>query len=97
MSDSEAGRQREWERIRARYKEGDIIAGMVIREVEGGLLLNVGTRDSFAVFLPASQADTDRPSDLGSYVGQTLECKILKIDAARRNLVVSRRRLLQDG
>jgi small subunit ribosomal protein S1 len=96
MSDSDTGRQREWERIVARYREGDVIAGLVTREVNGGLLLNVGTVDDFAVFLPASQIDTCRPADLASYVGKSLECKILKIDTTRPNLVVSRRRLLAE-
>ena len=97
MSEDDTGREREWERILACYREGDVIAGLVTREVNGGLLLNVGTVDDFAVFLPASQADMGRPLDLGNYVGKTLECKILKIDATRRNLVVSRRRLLEEG
>lgn len=96
MSNSEAPQQPEWERILAQYSEGDIIAGVAIREVKGGLLLNVGTVDDFLVFLPASQADTRRPPDLASYIGKTLDCKILKIDEARRNLVLSRRRLLEE-
>jgi small subunit ribosomal protein S1 len=93
MSDGKDLRQQEWQRILAQYKEGDVIAGVVTREIKGGLLVNVGTVDDFLVFLPASQADTPEP---GSLLGKTLDCKILKIDEARRNLVVSRRQLLQE-
>ncbi|MBI1914352.1 MAG: S1 RNA-binding domain-containing protein, partial [Planctomycetes bacterium] len=45
---------------------------------------------------PASQVDIRRPPDIGDYIGRTIECKILKIDEARRNIVVSRRKLLED-
>ena len=97
MSESDTGREQEWERIVARYREGDVIAGLVTRKVTGGLMLNVGDVDDFAVFLPASQIGIGLPADLGSYIGKTLECKILKIDALRRNLVVSCRRLFEEG
>src|SRR5690606_4131440 len=47
-------------------------------------------------FLPASQVDIRRPSDIGDYIGRTIQCKVLKIDDARRNIVVSRRALIED-
>ncbi|MBE3134628.1 MAG: S1 RNA-binding domain-containing protein, partial [Acidobacteria bacterium] len=48
------------------------------------------------VFLPASQVDIRRPADVSHYIGQEISCKILKIDADRRNIVVSRRRLIEE-
>src|SRR5260370_5730253 len=48
------------------------------------------------VFLRASQVDIRRPPEIGAYIGKTIECKILKIDEARRNIVVSRRKLLEE-
>ena len=54
--------------------------------------MNIGIN----VFLPASQVDVRRPSDIGEYIGKTIECKIMVIDEARRNIVVSRRRLIED-
>src|SRR5207247_10240111 len=48
------------------------------------------------VVLPASQVDIRRPQDIGNYLGKTLECKIVVIDEARRNIVVSRRKLIED-
>ena len=65
---------------------------MVTRKIKGGLLVNIGVN----VFLPASQVDIRRPPDIGDYIGKTIECKILKIDEARRNIVVSRRKLIED-
>ena len=92
LSYRKAKRQKEWEEIISKHKEGDVVAGAVTRKIKGGLLVNIGVN----VFLPASQVDIRRPPDIADYIGRTIECKILKIDEARRNIVVSRRRLLED-
>jgi small subunit ribosomal protein S1 len=92
LSYRKAKRQKEWESIVDKHKEGDVIAGQVTRKIKGGLLVNIGVN----VFLPASQVDIRRPSDIGDYIGKTIECKILKIDEVRRNIVVSRRKLIED-
>ncbi len=80
-------RQKEWEDIIAKHKEGDVVSGMVTRKIKGGLLVNIGVN----VFLPASQVDIRRPPDIGDYIGKSIDCKILKIDEARRNIVVGNR------
>src|SRR5579884_382487 len=92
LSYRKAKRQKEWEEVIAKHKEGDVVAGHVTRKIKGGLLVNIGVN----VFLPASQVDIRRPPDIGDYIGKTIECKILKIDEARRNIVVSRRKLIED-
>jgi small subunit ribosomal protein S1 len=92
LSYRKAKRQKEWEDIIAKHKEGDVVGGLVTRKIKGGLLVNIGVN----VFLPASQVDIRRPPDIGDYIGRTIECKILKIDEARRNIVVSRRKLIED-
>jgi small subunit ribosomal protein S1 len=92
LSYRKAKRQKEWEQIIEKHKEGDVVSGMVTRKIKGGLLVNIGVN----VFLPASQVDIRRPPDIGDYIGKTIECKILKIDEARRNIVVSRRKLIED-
>src|SRR6266542_6021519 len=92
LSYRKAKRQKEWESVINRHKEGDVVSGTVTRKIKGGLLVNIGVN----VFLPASQVDIRRPPDIGDYIGRTIECKILKIDEARRNIVVSRRKLLED-
>ena len=92
LSKRKADRIREWERIIARCDEGDIITGTVVRKIKGGLLVNIGVN----VFLPASQVDIRRPNDIADFIGQEIECIILKIDEPRRNIVVSRRKLIED-
>src|SRR5262245_36201375 len=92
LSYRKAKRQKEWEAILAKHKEGDVVKGLVQRKIKGGLLVNIGVN----VFLPASQVDIRRPPDIGDYIGREIECKILKIDEARRNIVVSRRKLIED-
>ena len=93
LSKRKADRIREWEKIIEQHAEGDIVTGEVMRKIKGGLLVNIGVN----VFLPASQVDIRRPHDIGAFIGQDIECVILKIDEARRNIVVSRRKLIEDA
>jgi small subunit ribosomal protein S1 len=92
LSKRKADRIREWEKVIELHHEGDIITGNVVRKIKGGLLVNIGVN----VFLPASQVDIRRPRDIAEYIGRDIECVILKIDEARRNIVVSRRQLIED-
>jgi len=91
LSKRKADRIRGWERILETHKEGDTIKGKVTRRIKGGLLLDVGV----PVFLPASQVDIRRPNDIAEFIGRDMEAVILKIDEERRNIVVSRRKLLE--
>ena len=91
LSKHKADRIRAWERIIQRCAEGDIITGRVTRKIKGGLLVDIGV----PVFLPASQVDIRRPGEIADYIGTKLTCKILKIDQERRNIVVSRRQLIE--
>jgi small subunit ribosomal protein S1 len=92
LSKRKADRIKGWERVLTQYKEGDVVKGRVSRKIKGGLLVDIGV----PVFLPASQVDVRRPADVSNYIGQEISCKILKIDADRRNIVVSRRRLIEE-
>jgi small subunit ribosomal protein S1 len=92
LSFRKAKRQEEWERIIKQHKEGDVVQGTITRQIKGGLLVNIGVN----VFLPASQVDIRRPSNIQDYINREVRCKILKIDEARRNIVVSRRKLIED-
>jgi len=92
LSHRKARWQKKWDRVLARYQEGDAVSGVVTRKIKGGLLVNIGVN----VFLPASQVDTRRVPDLGTLIGQTVECKIVKIDGERRNIMVSRRTLIEE-
>jgi small subunit ribosomal protein S1 len=91
LSRRKASRIRAWEMVISKYHEGDVVSGLVTKKIKGGLLVDIGVN----VFLPASQVDIRRPSDIGDYIGQTIQCMILKIDEGRRNIVVSRRKLIE--
>ncbi|MEK7733554.1 MAG: S1 RNA-binding domain-containing protein, partial [Planctomycetota bacterium] len=92
LSKRKADRIRGWERVIEKYKEGDIITGRVTRKIKGGLLVDMGV----PIFLPASQIDVKPPGDIAQYIGREVTCKILKIDESRQNIVVSRRKLIEE-
>jgi len=92
LSKRKADRIRGWETIITTKAEGDIVTGKVTRRIKGGLLVDIGV----PVFLPASQVDIRKPGDISRFIGQDIECKILKIDTENRNIVVSRRRLIEE-
>ncbi len=92
LSKRKADRIRGWENVISTYKEGDIVTGRVSRKIKGGLLLDIGV----PVFLPASQIAIRRVGDVTEFLGRDLECKIIKIDEPRMNIVVSRRKLLEE-
>jgi len=92
LSKRKADRIRGWERIISTHKEGDVVKGKAIRKIKGGLLVDIGV----PVFLPASQVSIRRSRDIADYIDKELECKIIKIDEARMNIVVSRRKLIEE-
>ncbi|MGD8500539.1 MAG: 30S ribosomal protein S1, partial [Phycisphaerales bacterium] len=83
---------RGWETILETKKEGDVVKGRVIRRIKGGLLVDIGV----PVFLPASQVDIRKPGDISRFIGKEVDCKILKIDVEGRNIVISRRNLIEE-
>ena len=80
-----------WIDVISKVAEGDIVTGTCTRKIKGGLLVDIGV----PVFLPASQVDIRRPGDIGDYIGRVVQCEVLKIDEQRRNIVVSRRSLIE--
>jgi len=92
LSKRKADRIRNWERVLETHKEGDIVEGKVIRRIKGGILVDIGV----PAFLPASQIDVRRPSDVAQFMGKTIRAEILKIDEPRRNIVISRRTLIEN-
>ena len=92
LSREKARRQRQWEHISTNCDEGSIVKGKVIRKVKGGLMVDIGME----AFLPGSQIDNKRIKNLDEYLGHTYEFKILKINSERKNIVVSRRELLEE-
>jgi len=92
LSKRKADRIRGWETIINTKREGDDVSGRVIRRIKGGLLVDIGV----PVFLPASQVDIRRPGDISRFIGKEVGCRILKIDVEGRNIVVSRRKLIEE-
>lgn len=92
LSRDKARRQRQWEYIVNHCKEGSLVRGKVVRKVKGGLMVDIGME----AFLPGSQIDNKRIKNLDEFVGQTYDFKILKINTERKNIVVSRRELLEE-
>jgi small subunit ribosomal protein S1 len=93
LSFRKARQQKAWEEFLPRHKEEDVVSGVVRREIKGGLLVDIGV----TAFLPASEVNIRRPTSLSDYVGKTIECRILLIDANRRKIIVSRRRTFPTG
>ena len=91
LSKRKAAKIESWMRMMERVKEGDVVDGVVSKKIKGSLLVDIGVN----VFLPASQVDIRRPTDINEFIGKPIKCVILKIDEARRNIVVSRRELIE--
>ncbi len=92
ISYDKAEQKKNWEKIVDNCEEGSIIQGRVRSKVKGGLIVSIGV-DSF---LPASQIDIQPPKNLDQYVGQTYDFKVVKINLDRKNIVVSRRELIEE-
>jgi len=92
LSKRKADRIKGWERVIQSHNKGDKVKGKVTRKIKGGLLVDIGV----PVFLPASQIDIRRVPDISEWLHKEIECKIIKIDESRMNIVVSRRKLLEE-
>ena len=91
LSHEKAEFKKNWERILSICNEGGRVAGKVKAMVKGGLIVNIGVE----AFLPASQIDVLTPKNLASYVGNTYDFKVVKINQERQNIVLSRRERLE--
>jgi small subunit ribosomal protein S1 len=92
ISKRKADRQINWQRLVDTTREGDVVEGKVVRKIKGGLLVDIGV----PVFLPASQVDVRRPGDIGDFMGKSIRASVLKIDTERKNIVISRRKLIEE-
>jgi small subunit ribosomal protein S1 len=91
ISKRKADRIINWEAIMKSKKENDPVSGKVTKKIKGGLLVDIGV----PVFLPASQVDIRRPGEISDWIGRNIDAVILKIDEERRNIVISRRKLIE--
>ncbi|MBT6379450.1 MAG: 30S ribosomal protein S1 [Opitutales bacterium] len=92
LSFDRAEQKKNWENIITKCEEGSIVQGRVKAKVKGGLIVAMGVD----AFLPASHIDIQPPKNLDQYVGQTYDYKVLKINLERKNIVLSRRELIEE-
>src|ERR687891_1802451 len=91
LSKEKAAYRQNWNKI-VRVFEGDgLIKGKVKSVVKGGLMVNIGVE----AFLPASQIDVVPPKDLHQFVGNSYDFKIVKLNDERKNVVLSRREVIE--
>ena len=93
LSKKRAEYERAWSRIEEKFQSGENVEGEVIEVVKGGLILDIGLRG----FLPASLVDLRRVKDLHSYMGTSIEARVIEMDRNRNNVVLSRRVVLEES
>ena len=91
LSKEKAAHKQNWDKIVKVFHDGGLVKGKVKAVVKGGLMVNVGVE----AFLPGSQIDIIPPKDLTEYVGNIYEFKIVKINDERKNVVLSRREVIE--
>ena len=91
LSKAKAAYRQNWEKIVKVFHGDGLIKGKVRSVVKGGLIVNIGVE----AFLPGSQIDIIPPKDLQQFVGNTYDFKIVKINDDRKNVVLSRRELIE--
>ena len=92
ISKQKADKLKNWEKIIAASKEGDTVSGVITHLVNGGLMVDIGVE----AFLPSSQIDIRYVKDKAGLIGQKYEFKIIKVNEKRKNIVLSRRELLEE-
>ncbi|NBR37186.1 MAG: 30S ribosomal protein S1 [Chitinophagales bacterium] len=92
LSRRQARITRAWERIVEVHKTGEVITGTVTSKTKGGLIVDVFGMETF---LPGSQIDVKPVTDYDQFVGKTMEFKVVKINEAIKNAVVSHKALIE--
>ena len=93
LSKGRADDKLRWDAVLTKYTEGGVVTGTIRSKVRGGLIVSV---DGVDAFLPGSQVDVIPVHDPDPYLGQTCEFKVIKISNERRNIIVSRRELIEE-
>ena len=92
LSKREADRLRMWEEIAQKVENDEIVRGVILNRVKGGLQVDIGVK----AFLPGSQVELRPTRNLDKFLGQEFEFKIIKFNKKRGNIVLSRRALLEE-
>jgi len=93
LSKQKADFMRVWDKIKDAYDTNSEIEGKMVRRIKGGIVVSLLGVDAF---LPGSQIDIRQVRDFDQYIGQNTPMKIIKLNKARRNIVVSRRAVLEE-
>ncbi len=93
LSKEKADEQICWERVTSKYEQGSIAEGTVKSRVRGGLIVDL---DGIEAFLPGSQIDVSPVRNPDGHLGEKLEFKIIKMSPDRKNIIVSRRELMEE-
>lgn len=83
---------RTWENLMNKYETQEIVQGRIMRRIKGGFVVDL---DGVDAFLPGSQVDVKPIRDFDAFVNQTLDLKIVKVNEPRKNIVVSRRIIIE--
>jgi small subunit ribosomal protein S1 len=81
-----------WEEVERSFYEEKPLRGRIVQRVKGGVEVNIGVH----AFMPASQVDLKPHPNLDEWIGQEIECKVIKLNRKRDNVVVSRRKALEE-
>jgi len=92
LSKEKANRIKVWDEISKRYDSNDIVEGVVVARIKGGLTVDIGLK----AFLPGSQIDLRPVRNLDKLLGEKLQMRIIKLNKRRGNIVLSRRVLLEE-
>ena len=92
LSREKARRARVWTQLEEAYENGDVVEGVITGKVKGGFTVELG---SIRAFLPGSLVDVRPVRDTSYLEGKELEFKLIKLDQARNNVVVSRRAIVE--
>jgi len=82
-----------WDRIAEAYERNEVIQGKITKRIKGGLKVEI---DNVKAFLPASQVELRPVQNFDRYIGKTLDMKVIKLSKRRRNIVLSRRVILEE-
>jgi small subunit ribosomal protein S1 len=92
LSKEKANRIKVWDEISQRYDRDEVVEGVVIARIKGGLTVDIGLK----AFLPGSQIDLRPVRNLDKLIGEKLQMRIIKLNKRRGNIVLSRRVLLEE-
>ena len=82
-----------WDRIKEAYQNNETVDAKVLRQVKGGLIVDIFGVDAF---LPGSQIDVKKVKSIPSFVGKNIKVKVIKLNRARKNIVVSRKEVIEE-